>query len=214
MVHLRFPLVPVLVQLCVPVVLVLVHAHVLHLPVVVHLFVPFVLVLVHARVPLSPGCGTSLCSVCPVWQPSAYSSVEFHLRRLFYISCAPVVPVVVHLCAPLVRHGSILLSPRVLLVRLYCLCFTFWLYKDYRFWCFTCFVIIYFIGWVTYACSPLWPFNSLYFHSLICSFCQLRFRLPPHLSALPFLSSNIMSIIIPTAFLSHPGALVAEIRSH
>ena len=167
-----------------------------------HLFVPFVLVLVHARVPLFPGCGTSLCSVCPVWQPSAYSwsstcavcftLVVLQLSRLWYIF-------VLHLSG----------MAAFCLVLVFCLsgctvCFTFCLYKDYRFWCFTCFVIIYFISWVTYACSPLCPFNSLYFHSLVCSFCQLRFRLPPHLSALPFLPSNIMSVIIATAFLSHP----------
>lgn len=84
------------------------------------------------------GCGTSVCSICPgigtcscstfprLWYISVFRLsrmaafcvfLEFHLRRLFYISCAPVVPVMVHLCAPLVRHGRILLSPRVLLVR-------------------------------------------------------------------------------------------------
>ena len=132
-------------------------------PVEVHLCVPFVPYgsLLHIPgVPLEP--------------------LVFHLSRLFYISCAPVVPVVVHLCAPLVRLWYIFVlhlsgMEACSLVLVFCLsgctvCVShfFLLYKDYRFWCFTCFVIIYFIGWVTYACSPLCPFNSLYFHSLVC----------------------------------------------
>ena len=139
---------------------------------------------------ICPGIGTCSCSTFPrlryisVFRLSRMAVfcifLVFHLSRLFYISCAPVVPVVVHLCAPLVRLWYIFVlhlsgMEACSLVLVFCLsgctvCVShfFLLYKDYRFWCFTCFVIIYFIGWVTYACSPLCPFNSLYFHSLVC----------------------------------------------